>query len=35
VFGLLRCLYRGFSSFAAAVGRGVFCHNLVNLARSS
>ncbi len=25
------CMYRGFKSFAAAVGMAVFCHNLVNL----
>lgn len=32
-FGLLRCRYRGFKSFVCNVGLGVFCHNLVNLAR--
>ena len=31
-FRLLRCLYRGFKSFASAVGMAVFCHNLLNLA---
>jgi len=31
-FRLSICLYRGFTSFAAAVGMAVFCHNLVNLA---
>jgi len=31
-FGLLRCPYRGFKSFAAHVGLSVFCHNLVVLA---
>lgn len=30
-FGLLRCRYRGFSSFQCLVGLGVFCHNLVTL----
>ena len=30
-FRLSICLYRGFKSFAAAVGMAVFCHNLVNL----
>jgi len=33
-FRLLRCPYRGFKSFAAHVGLGVFCHNLVLLATS-
>jgi IS5 family transposase len=32
VFGLKRCLYRGFKSFASAICRLVFCHNLVKLA---
>ncbi len=32
-FRLLRCPYRGFSSFAASVGLSIFCHNLVVLAR--
>lgn len=32
-FGLGRCIYRGFKSFSAAIGRLVFCHNLVLLAR--
>ncbi len=30
-FRLMICMYRGFKSFAAAVGMAVFCHNLVNL----
>ena len=30
-FRLFVCMYRGFKSFAAAVGMAVFCHNLVNL----
>ncbi len=30
-FRLSVCMYRGFKSFAAAVGMAVFCHNLVNL----
>ena len=30
---LARCYYRGFKSFDAAVGLGVFCHNLVVLAK--
>jgi IS5 family transposase len=33
VFGLARCIYRSFKSFSASVGRLVFCHNLVLLAR--
>jgi IS5 family transposase len=33
VFGLRRCLNRGFNSFAASVGCLVFCHNLVVLSR--
>jgi transposase, IS5 family len=32
-FGLLRCQYRGFRSFASHVGMGVVCHNLVLLAK--
>lgn len=32
VFGLERCVYRTFKSFASAIGRLVFCHNLVLLA---
>lgn len=32
VFGLARCVYRSFKSFAASIGRLVFCHNLVLLA---
>ena len=31
-FRLIRCFFRGFSSFSAAVGLGVFCHNLIVLA---
>jgi IS5 family transposase len=30
-FRLSICMYRGFKSFAAAVGMAVFCHNLANL----
>ena len=30
-FRLSVCVYRGFKSFAAAVGMAVFCHNLVSL----
>lgn len=30
-FRLSICMYRGFKSFASAVGMAVFCHNLVNL----
>ena len=29
---LVRCFFRGFRSFSAAVGLGVFCHNLIVLA---
>ena len=32
-FRLARCHYRGFKRFAAALGLGVFCHNLVVLAK--
>jgi IS5 family transposase len=32
-FRLFRCVYRGFNNFAANVGMGVFCHNLVLLSR--
>jgi len=32
-FRLSRCYYRGFKGFARAVGLGVFCHNLVVLAK--
>jgi IS5 family transposase len=35
VFRLFRCFFRGFKSFASAVGLGVFCHNLIVLAGSS
>ncbi len=31
-FRLVRCYFRGFRSFEAAVGLGVFCHNLIVLA---
>jgi len=31
-FRLARCFFRGFNSFASAVGLGVFCHNLIVLA---
>jgi len=34
-FRLARCHYRGFKRFAAAVGLGVFCHNLIVLARQA
>jgi len=34
-FRLARCHYRGFKRFAAAVGLGVFSHNLVVLARQA
>jgi IS5 family transposase len=33
VFGLLRCPYRGFKSFASHVGLGVFSYNLVVLSK--
>ncbi len=33
VFGLRRCLNRGFNSFALSIGCLVFCHNLVVLSR--
>ena len=33
VFGLRRCLNRGFSSFASSIGCLVFCHNLVLLSK--
>jgi IS5 family transposase len=29
MFGLCRCLNRGFNSFASAIGNIVFCHNLI------
>lgn len=32
-FGLIRCLNRGFNSFASSIGNIVFCHNLVVLSR--
>lgn len=32
-FRLIRCFFRGFRSFDAAVGLGVFCHNLIVLAK--
>jgi IS5 family transposase len=31
-FRLIRCYFRGFKGFSAAVGLGVFCHNLIVLA---
>jgi transposase, IS5 family len=31
-FRLVRCFFQGFRSFAASVGLGVFCHNLIVLA---
>ena len=31
-FRLIRCFFRGFRSFSAAVGLGVFCHHLIVLA---
>ena len=34
-FRLARCYYRGFKRFAAALGLGVFCHNLVVLSRQA
>ena len=34
-FRLIRCYFRGFRSFDAAVGLGVFCHNLIVLADQS
>jgi transposase, IS5 family len=33
VFGLFRCYFRSFKSFASSIGRIVFCHNLVVLSR--
>ena len=33
MFGLIRCQYRGFKSFASFVGLGIFSHNLVILAK--
>lgn len=33
VFGLYRCLFRSFKSFASSIGAIVFCHNLVILSR--
>ena len=33
VFGLYRCLFQGFKSFASSIGSTVFCHNLVVLSR--
>jgi len=32
-FRLSRCFYRGFKGFASAMGLGVFCHNLIVLAK--
>jgi IS5 family transposase len=34
-FRLARCHYRGFKRFAAALGLGVFCHNLVVLPKQA
>jgi IS5 family transposase len=34
-FRLARCHYRGFKRFAASLGLGVFCHNLVVLAKQA
>ena len=33
VFGLYRCFFRGFKSFASSIGSTIFCHNLVVLSR--
>ena len=33
VFNLGRCFFKGFKNYAASVGCGVFCHNLVLLTR--
>lgn len=33
VFGMYRCLFRGFKSFASSIGSTIFCHNLVVLCR--
>jgi IS5 family transposase len=33
VFGLYRCLFHGFKSYASLIGSTVFCHNLVVLSR--
>jgi IS5 family transposase len=33
VFGLYRCLFRSFKSFASSIGSTVFCHNLIVLSR--
>ena len=33
VFNLGRCLFKGFKNYAASVGCGIFCHNLVLLTR--
>jgi IS5 family transposase len=32
-FGLYRCLFRSFKSFASSIGSIIFCHNLVVLSR--
>jgi IS5 family transposase len=32
-FRLSRCFYRGFKGFSSAMGLGVFCHNLIVLAK--
>ena len=34
-FRLARCFYHGFKRFEAAIGLGVFCHNLVVLAKQA
>lgn len=33
-FRLLKCYYKGFKSFASAIGMAVFCHNMVQLAKN-
>jgi transposase, IS5 family len=35
VFRLIRCFFKGYKSFGAAVGLGVFCHNLIVLANQA
>ena len=34
VFGMVRCLNKGFNHFASTIGRIVFCHNLKILSRT-
>ena len=34
-FRLSRCYFKGFKNFSSAVGSGIFCHNLIILARQS